>query len=466
MCESCVCNMDPYCCQAQWDSLCVDECQFQCGGCVSMLNCGDGQCQPGEGETCTTCKEDCACAPGESCFKGKCCTGSCVGKECGDDGCGGMCGKCPCPGCSADETLCSLDGQCVQDTASPCKKFMLCLMTCQDDWCMDGCFQQVGPDGMAQYQTWMDCMMMNGVEECYDSACAFVVWQSCLAEFNACTQGTMPCPVVAECMFGCGQDGQCGNACLLEGSAEANDALWKFLICAFEGCGGGEFDAGCIEKMSQGQCSTEYGACVGSCSPKCDGKECGADGCGGECGKCEEGSACLPDGNCETVCEPQCEEKECGPDGCGGKCGGCDEGEHCTPVGQCEPDCQPDCEGKECGPDGCDGTCGDCVKGETCSGFGLCIPLIEPHPESQPEVVEADKDIVETDLAEVASPEGDSDLSPTDAHGPESAVTSSTSCAGCATTRPQGGLAPVLVVLLASLIWACARLGASRRTRP
>ena len=32
-CEECVCAQDPYCCDTVWDSLCVDQCQADCGGC-------------------------------------------------------------------------------------------------------------------------------------------------------------------------------------------------------------------------------------------------------------------------------------------------------------------------------------------------------------------------------------------------------------------------------------------------
>lgn len=30
-CESCVCGMDPYCCNTAWDEYCVEECQYDCG---------------------------------------------------------------------------------------------------------------------------------------------------------------------------------------------------------------------------------------------------------------------------------------------------------------------------------------------------------------------------------------------------------------------------------------------------
>jgi hypothetical protein len=66
-------------------------------------------------------------------------------------------------------------------------------------------------------------------------------------------------------------------------------------------------------------------------------------------------------------CVPQCDGRFCGDDGCGGQCGECAEGEACTPQNRCRPDpCIPACEGRECGGDGCDGTCGSCREGDLC----------------------------------------------------------------------------------------------------
>jgi hypothetical protein len=103
------------------------------------------------------------------------------------------------------------------------------------------------------------------------------------------------------------------------------------------------------------------------CIPDCEGKECGPDGCGGNCGYCSRPEDCV-DGEC--VCTPDCEGKECGPDGCGGNCGYCPRGEDCID-GMCA--CEPNCEGKECGSDGCEGECGFCPSSdETCTD-GICV---------------------------------------------------------------------------------------------
>ena len=104
------------------------------------------------------------------------------------------------------------------------------------------------------------------------------------------------------------------------------------------------------------------------CSPVCQGKQCGDDGCGGSCGGCNDNELCEA-GMC--VCQPLCDTIECGVDGCGGSCGECADGEKCK-SGLCV--CQPECGSAVCGPDGCGGACGQCRGNEECLD-GACEPL-------------------------------------------------------------------------------------------
>ncbi len=114
------------------------------------------------------------------------------------------------------------------------------------------------------------------------------------------------------------------------------------------------------------------GICEKFCTPDCEGKECGPNGCGDVCGKCPPGVACLDSGKCD--CIPQCEGKICGPNGCGGYCGngsgstqGCPPGLECDlEKFKCVEPCKPVCTGKECGDDGCGGACGTCQAGLEC----------------------------------------------------------------------------------------------------
>lgn len=131
--------------------------------------------------------------------------------------------------------------------------------------------------------------------------------------------------------------------------------------CTPGACGGQDGCGGTCGCPAPAVCRA--GAC---CTPQCSGKECGADGCGGQCpSRCSGSSVCFQD----RCCTPDCAYKFCGPDGCGGTCPtiGCPFGGTCnTTTGQC---CTPDCTGKECGEDGCGGSCQPCTGGMICRDF-------------------------------------------------------------------------------------------------
>ncbi len=128
-------------------------------------------------------------------------------------------------------------------------------------------------------------------------------------------------------------------------------------------CGGGQF-------------CTSQGVCQGMCQPSCSGKQCGPDGCSGQCGSCGFGMFCNSSGLCVTECNKSCSGKECGDDGCGGSCGDCGSGFSCVD-GLCKSGCKPDCLNRECGPDKCGGTCGSCGFGDLCTVDGFCVSETE-----------------------------------------------------------------------------------------
>jgi hypothetical protein len=123
-----------------------------------------------------------------------------------------------------------------------------------------------------------------------------------------------------------------------------------------------------------------------SCTPECEGRVCGDDGCGGSCGECGDGSVCL-EGAC-LACDAQtnCLGKQCGPDNCGGSCGQCSGEQVCDWQSQLcidkPDDCEPACAsfGFECGPDGCGGSCGECPEETICQqGDFLCEGACQPQ---------------------------------------------------------------------------------------
>lgn len=134
--------------------------------------------------------------------------------------------------------------------------------------------------------------------------------------------------------------------------------------------------------------------CVGDCTAK----ECGTDGCWGECGECGANELCS-EGSCECIpdsatcgemccslgqvcfenacCEGDCDGKECGDDGCGVKCGECDDKLDCT-NDSCEMDgqCSAEIDDSSCLiDDSCIGS-GEEKPGNECQ---KCLPLIDKH---------------------------------------------------------------------------------------
>ncbi len=56
-CQQCVCAVDSWCCDTEWDGICAQEVYEVCGGSCTCSACGDGVCAVDE--TCATCAADC-----------------------------------------------------------------------------------------------------------------------------------------------------------------------------------------------------------------------------------------------------------------------------------------------------------------------------------------------------------------------------------------------------------------------
>jgi hypothetical protein len=146
--------------------------------------------------------------------------------------------------------------------------------------------------------------------------------------------------------------------------------------CGSDGCGGDCGQCASDETCQSGQCVTSSSGCT----PACDGKSCGSDGCNGVCGVCGDGTVCQQGSCVATGCTSDCAGKSCGDDGCGGVCGVCGEGTACD-AGTCvASSCVPECSGLSCGDDGCGGSCGSCEGGQSCQS-GSCISDSTPTGE-------------------------------------------------------------------------------------
>jgi uncharacterized protein (TIGR03382 family) len=119
---------------------------------------------------------------------------------------------------------------------------------------------------------------------------------------------------------------------------------------------------------------------TGTCTPSCEGKTCGDDGCGGTCGACAPTSPCVASACVQGACVQSpvycddgnpCTTDTCGAGGCVHAPKGCDDGDPCTtdvcegatgtcahfPSGTCPCDADADC------PD----------DGDPCNGLPNCV---------------------------------------------------------------------------------------------
>ena len=221
-----------------------------------------------------------------------------------------------------------------------------------------------------------------------------------------------------------------GLYCDFNGVCQVDPAAnaWQCTPAAYDDgavcdCDCGQVDPDCsipgapVANCGSGTCS-DKGECV-ACKPKCSGKTCGVDGCGGSCGSCSDPATPYCEaGVCKAGCTPACNGKTCGPNGCGGVCGVCKDGKYCSfgycallpaedscagncgasatsgcgcnlgckAQGNCCQDlaavcgCLPDCVGKVCGDDSCGGQCGTCAQGKLCASGQCQTDLCNPDP--------------------------------------------------------------------------------------
>lgn len=339
------------------------------------------------------------------------CVPLCVGKACGDDGCGGSCGSCDDP---ANPVCNTLFGQCVA----------VCVPNCTAKACGDdGCGGVCGTCGVGT--------------TCDNNQCLPPGWTCDVTWFAAqdacdcgCGAPDPDCDLPDQPLAGCGPSETC-----VAGVCQGAPPEWTCDASTYNAldncdCGCGAPDPDCeYEDFAVLNCMGPDPVCLPdatceACVTDCTGKVCGDDGCGGLCGICEDPtlSAC-DSGQCVDPCGPTplaCETNASGDDGCGGSCGGCAAEESCE-LGQCVPDdippdpasclgycgsvapagcycssgcadsglccddfveecsCTADCAGKTCGGDGCGGSCGACDGGTPfCGADQNCTAVCAP----------------------------------------------------------------------------------------
>jgi hypothetical protein len=85
-CEDAVCDIDPFCCNGQWDGQCAVQAGQHCDVCGGGVECGDGICD--FGEDCQSCSADCGGCTNNCCHQHEnagCEGPTCQGKVCQQD---------------------------------------------------------------------------------------------------------------------------------------------------------------------------------------------------------------------------------------------------------------------------------------------------------------------------------------------------------------------------------------------
>lgn len=158
--------------------------------------CGDGQCRSGEGETCSTCPQDCGACP--FCGDGKC-LGSETCSTCAKD-----CGACPCGNgvCAATETCSSCSADC-----GACKSnYAACTATAQ---CLTGseCADYNGGTANRCRRTCTATSQCSGVAGFSNAPYCDTTNKLCNL---SCASATATCPYGAACQkFSNGTYGYC-----------------------------------------------------------------------------------------------------------------------------------------------------------------------------------------------------------------------------------------------------------------
>ncbi len=220
------------------------------------------------------------------------CTPDCDGRECGSDGCGGTCGS----GCLEDLS-CSAQGQCVP---FECAKVSVSDFNVSEIDKPLYLIDYTPNSGDTQLD---DILSMTlGTKE-FGSE---VLLNSELnSNYSTCTH----CLLLKEDID---KDGLAGKYYFQQsGKILISDAKTDF-----EGSVTGE-SAGTLKDVRLVEVKMNFsshvttpvlgGSCIEIadsswntfCTPNCNGKECGSDGCGGFCGSCVEGKTCSDSGTCE-----------------------------------------------------------------------------------------------------------------------------------------------------------------------
>lgn len=308
---SCVWNCDQECTAAEdclelpWEAKCSGYWACEQGSCVPRCGdpCGDGVCQPAEGESAASCPQDCT----QQCRVPADCAGQewdvrCVGRwACVEGVCEEMCDE-RCGDGECDVEGGETEGSCPVDcTQTPeCERPRDCLdrswdVDCTGHWaCEQGVCREVCDDvgcGDGHCDTTGGESPASCPEDC-SAACETPV--DCLEyEWNVWCQGHWGC-TGGQCHPVC-EDQTCGDGIC---DPEGGETPVSCMVDCQPEC---ETPVDCLELTWAVDCVGHWGCEQGTCLPVCDPETCGDGDCDPDLGE----SA----GSCPLDCEAACVEE-------------------------------------------------------------------------------------------------------------------------------------------------------------
>ncbi|HAA54312.1 MAG TPA: hypothetical protein DCE42_06130 [Myxococcales bacterium] len=266
VCGNGACGLGEDCENCPNDCSCLPS--FLCVKRACIKTCGNGICENVHNEDCDSCPSDCMCPVNKVCQSGKCDTPA----RCGDSICDTDAGE--------DCKICAADCGCGNKACVAGK----CVDACGNGKCETG-------KGENCWTCKADCPCPGGLTcksdqsgtcggaSCGDGACDPTANEDC----NTCPQDCQ-CVGKKSCVNGlC----ECQDECNQQGRLTCNGNLNAVRVCKKDADGCYHWDS---TPCSNGQvCSTVNSQC---CTLQCNGKVCGDDGCGGQCGACPGGQIC------------------------------------------------------------------------------------------------------------------------------------------------------------------------------
>jgi hypothetical protein len=337
LCEECICDTDPFCCNTAWDTTCaLSAAGATCGvtcGCV-VNPCGDGVCDAAIGENATTCPADCA-GPA----KGSCCTNN------------------ETPGCldpAVEAAVCALDPFCCNSRWDS-----ICAGEAETigGSCTGNCCESNGTPGCSSTGN-IDC------EECVcasDSFCCTSAWDAtCASAANA-----------AECGPACGCVATEGSCCTSNDTPGCTDNAVEAIVCAN--------DAFCCETRWDAVCAGLAETLANTCNGDCCAEN-ATPGCSSTGNVNCEGCVCEIDAFCcsnswDAFCVGISTGAECGIT-CGCVADPCGDGVCDAAIGEnattCPEDCSAPVKGSCCLINATAGCADPAVEATVCAADPFC----------------------------------------------------------------------------------------------